>query len=68
MNPNCAVGESVNNRWNRMRVRLVLRTFFPSRGNYTKVVVFKNNLIDVRIGLERGRRILRRGNGGGKRE
>ena len=61
MQPQCAIGDGKYNRWKRVRVRLVGRASFPTRGDHTEVLVLKNELIDAWIGLVRGRRILRDG-------
>lgn len=61
MQPQCAIGDGKYNRWKRVRVRLVGRASFPTRGDHTEVLVLENELIDAWIGLVRGRRILRDG-------
>ena len=57
----CAVGNVINDRRNWMRVRLVVNAFLPKRVDHTKVLVFEYDLIDIRVTLVRGRRVLRHG-------
>src|ERR1700719_4244389 len=54
----CAVGNVINDRRNWMRMRLVVNAFLPDGVDYTKVLVFENDLIDIRIPLVRGWRAL----------
>ena len=57
----CAVGKVINDRRNWMRVKLVVNAFLPNRVDHTKVLVFENDLIDIRVSLVRGWRVLRHG-------
>ena len=42
-----------------MRVRLVRRTLFPSSGYHPKILILKDDLVNIGIGLIGRRRILR---------
>ena len=57
----CTVVRVINDRRNWMRVKLVVNAFLPNRVNHTKVLVFENDLIDIRVPLVRGWRVLRHG-------
>ena len=57
----CAFGRVINDRRNWMRVKLVVDAFLANGVDHTKVLVFENDLIDIRIALVGGRRILRHG-------
>ena len=57
----CAVGKVINDRRNWMRVKLVVNAFLPKRVDHTKILVFENDLIDIRVPLVRGWRVLRHG-------
>ena len=51
MNTQRAILEGIDNTWNRMRMRFVGGAFLPGDLDYSKILILKDDLVGVGVGL-----------------